>query len=340
MLNPDASLEAEKGLGFHVNIFKTYLKYTYYLVGQVLGLNTPDFMMIESMVIIADIQCLNARDFDFATFIARQINLSLLAMKNDTSKIYFPHYSLLMHMILFYGQDLGICPKEMTIRQLDNDNQPLPVQLWTSIWDCRFVRSNYIHFEEYFVKSLYKSYDQPCGSTLTHEVKRFLRLADIGRPKIIKHNWGDWYCFSNVTMIRVYGFEDSAFLLPKIVPNRIAYLEIIRQMGISNHIILNKHDKQPFMPGTICIDESTITRKEGHELTLNKLAHYNMKLGAPRKGFDPEGYINAARRKQKLGEYEHIPFVGDDLISNLDEKEAEMAIDNHNKEIEQKMRET
>lgn len=122
MLNLDAPMEVEEGLVLHIILFKTYLKYTYYSVGKVLGLNTPDFMMIESTVIAVDIQCLNARDFDFAPFIARQIYLSLLAMKNETSKIYFPYYSLLMHMILSYGQNLGIHPEEMTIRQLDNDN--------------------------------------------------------------------------------------------------------------------------------------------------------------------------------------------------------------------------
>lgn len=103
MLNHDAPLEAKEGLRFHVNLFKTYLKYTYYSVGQVQGLNTRDFMMIEFMVIVVEIQCLNARDWDFATFITRQIDLSLLSMKKDTFKIYFPHYSVLVHMILFYG---------------------------------------------------------------------------------------------------------------------------------------------------------------------------------------------------------------------------------------------
>lgn len=42
------------------------------------------------------------------------------------------------------------------------------------------------------------------------------------------HNWGDWYCLEDVTMIRVYGFEDAPFILPNMVPNRIAYLEIFR----------------------------------------------------------------------------------------------------------------
>lgn len=48
---------------------------------------------------------------------------------------------------------------------------------------------------------------------------------------------------------------------------------------------------------TVCIGEFMVTGKEGRELTLNKLVHYSMKLGAQRKGFDPKGYINAARKK-------------------------------------------
>lgn len=146
----------------------------------------------------------------------------------------------------------------MKIRRHDGNNHSLPIQLWTSIWDCRFVRSNYIHFEEYFVKTFYRFYSYPYHSALSEDVKRFLRPVDFGGPETIKYNWGDWYCFFNVTMIRVYGFEDAPLLLPKTVPNRIAYLEIIRQMGESNSMHLASHDKQSFLPGTLCIGEFVV----------------------------------------------------------------------------------
>lgn len=113
-------------------------------------------------------------------------------------------------------------------------------------------------------------------------------------------------------MIRVYGFEDSPLFFPKIVPNRIAYMEIIRKMGESNSMHLASHDKQSFMPGTLYIGEFVVNGREGKVLACNKLFHYNMKLGAPRKGFDPKGYIHSMRKRQKLGAYEHTPYLRDD----------------------------
>jgi hypothetical protein len=42
---------------------------------------------------------------------------------------------------------------------------------------------------------------------------------------------GGWYAFSDCTKIRAYRFEGTPYLLPKIVPNRVAYLEIMRQLA-------------------------------------------------------------------------------------------------------------
>lgn len=104
-------------------------------------------MRVESLIIVEDIQSLKAKEFDYAIFVAGQLETGLVAIQRDPSRIHFPHYSLLTHMVLFYGQELGLWPEEMKIRQCDNDEKPHPVQLWTSIWDCKFVRSSYIHFE-------------------------------------------------------------------------------------------------------------------------------------------------------------------------------------------------
>lgn len=77
LLNPDVPLKIKESPTFHVNIFKNYFKYTYYLVGQVLGLNTPYFMRIEFVVIVVDIQSHKAREFDYAIFVAKQLVLGL-----------------------------------------------------------------------------------------------------------------------------------------------------------------------------------------------------------------------------------------------------------------------
>lgn len=64
-----------------------------------------------------------------------------------------------------------------------------------------------------------------------------------------------------------------------------------------------------------------------------------MKKATPRKGFDPEGYIDFARKKVNLGKYAHIPYPHDVIIRNMEEREVELAIDGYNRKMEQKMRE-
>lgn len=166
-----------------------------------------------------------------------------MAIKNESPTMHFKHYFILMHMIFYYIKELGMWPEELRITKLDKFDQPLPVQLWTSIWVSRFINSNYVYFEEYFVKTLYRFYDYPCDYSLSNEIKRFLRPKDFNGPPTVGHHWGDWYCYIYSTMIRVYGFEDIPFLLPKIVPNRIAYLEIVRKMDYSNVMNLSAYEK-------------------------------------------------------------------------------------------------
>lgn len=107
----------------------------------------------------------------------------------------------------------------MRISQVDKEGATLPVQLWTAIWDSRFSNSSFIHFEEYFVKTLYKLYNHPYNYSLSEEIKRFLRPKDFNGP--IDHNWGDWYCLEGATMIRVHGFEDAPFIFPKTIPTEL-----------------------------------------------------------------------------------------------------------------------
>lgn len=75
---------------------------------------------------------------------------------------------------------------------------------------------------------MYKFFNYPCDHSLSYEIKRFLRPKDSNGPISVGHNWGDWYYFVDDTMIKVYGFEDTTFILPKTIPDRISYLEIVR----------------------------------------------------------------------------------------------------------------
>lgn len=85
-------------------------------------------------------------------------------------------------------------------------------------------------------------------------------------------------------MIMVYGFESTPFLTPKIVPNRIAYLEIVRKLDYSSVMNWSSFEKQSFMSSTPCFGDFTVLSKEGYDLILNKLSQFNLKKETPRKG--------------------------------------------------------
>ena len=40
---------------------------------------------------------------------------------------------------------------------------------------------------------------------------------------------GDWFCFEDCTLIRIYGFEGEPFRLPKFTTRRLFALEFLRQ---------------------------------------------------------------------------------------------------------------
>lgn len=167
-------------------------------------MDAPEYMSIVPMIITTDIQYHNSRPFDYASYIFKGLDLGLMAIKGGSSTFNLRHYSLLMQIVLYFGQDLGLWPPKMRISQFSKDGEALPIQLWTTVWDSRFANSSFIHFEKYFVKTLYKLYNHPCNYSLFEEIKRFLQPRDFNGP--IDHNWGDWYCLEGATMIRVYGF--------------------------------------------------------------------------------------------------------------------------------------
>lgn len=72
-------------------------------------------------------------------------------------------------------------------------------------------------------------------------------------------------------------------------------------MDYSSVMNLSAFGKKAFMPSTLCFKDFTILSKEGYDLILNKLLHFNLKRAPPRKGFDQEGYIDFARKKGELG---------------------------------------
>ena len=116
---------------------------------------------------------------------------------------------------------------------------------------------------------------------------------------------GDWFCFVDYKLVRVYGFEGEPFKLPKFTNRRLFALEFLRKRLISENDNFIKHKKasslkfvftlEPFVVKTILatniIDQ--ILRSMGFE--TNKALRYDPKkvmhqrrIDANFKGYDAE----------------------------------------------------
>lgn len=152
---------------FDVNLFSPYFKFTYYCTAYVLGMEASPLMDIFAMAICANIQSKGPRTFDYAYYLACAINHGLAKLKGDRVNVNFRYYSHLMHMLLYIGQDIGLWTQGLSIWEYDRAGIHKPVQLWLSARDQRYINSQYMHFEEYFVKPLYKLLGHPCDFSLS-----------------------------------------------------------------------------------------------------------------------------------------------------------------------------
>lgn len=178
----------------------------------------------------------------------------------------------------------------MNIHGKDGENQP--IQLWWSLWDSCFMRSHYIKFEDFFVQPLFRAFGVFFDGFFLEEIKRFLRPHEHGDTRV-NHNWGDWYVCKDFTYVRVFRFEGAPYMLPKPTPNKIAYLEIVRQMSVSNATHFGGAYKQLFLPGTVYFGDFTIVSKKPYEIIDKRLIEdYNLYEHTGRKNYDPKGYIH------------------------------------------------
>lgn len=82
---------------------------------------------------VADIQSQDAKPYDYVEYLSKAINSDLNAIKNNNEAINLKNYSLLMHMILYEGQVMGIWGEELRIKYLDSDGNSRLVKMWTSV---------------------------------------------------------------------------------------------------------------------------------------------------------------------------------------------------------------
>ena len=63
-------------------------------------------------------------------------------------------------------------------------------------------------------------------------LKCFIRPMDYDVKPSKCHNMGDIYFYNNTTIIRIYGFPGRPFVLPRYVPLRIGFLEVMREIAM------------------------------------------------------------------------------------------------------------
>ena len=114
---------------------------------------------------------------------------------------------------------------------------------------------------------------------------------------------GDWFCFADYTLIRVYGFEGEPFKLPKFASRRLFALEFLRQRLVAENDNFIKHKKasswkfvftlEPFVVKSIFVANiiDQILRSIGFE--ADKSLRY-----------DPKGVMNQRRMEANFRGYD------------------------------------
>lgn len=149
------------------------------------------------------------------SFIIDSMNNQLVnAKKGELKSFKFHHYSLLMHLILFYN--IGYISPDFIDQTFDEFGE-LPVQRWTRIWDKNFFYSNVFIFFNSFNSTIMRQLDHAFFRA-PNVLKTFLRPLFLEEKTKLDHNWGSIFLFNECTLMRVFACPQPPHLLPKYLP--------------------------------------------------------------------------------------------------------------------------
>ena len=83
----------------------------------------------------------------------------------------------------------------MKLNLRESNGEMKLVQMWTLVWDCRVSASYYLTFEDHFLQCLYTFFGHQSFSSISLDIKRFLRPRKSGLGDKIKHKWRNWYAY-------------------------------------------------------------------------------------------------------------------------------------------------
>ena len=116
-----------------LSYFCAYFQKIVFELNKLLGVDGSMDASPTLYVIALDIQDPHTNvGYDFGTFIDDSIHQKMVtAQQGDLGNFKFLHYSLLMHLILFYN----VCHVDSSfIEALDNFREAFLVQRWTRLW--------------------------------------------------------------------------------------------------------------------------------------------------------------------------------------------------------------
>lgn len=112
-------------------------------------------------------------------------------------------------------------------------------------------------------------------------------------------------------------------MLQNCVPNQKTYLEIVRQLSVSNANNFGDLRKQAFLSGTLSFGDFTIISTKANDVIDKKLMEeFNLFKHFARKNYNPEGYIQCCKKRQNLGDYLHASLEAEDIFRNIEDAEA------------------
>lgn len=306
---------------FECEEFEDYLKNTYYCLNQVLAQDFGVRIAPDLLVMVVDIQEYNRNTgFDYANFVAQQTHEDFLNLKKEVLPLYFPHYSLLMHMLLWEGDYEW--KRKLNLRIMDSENDAIPVQMWTYIWDQDCSNSYYILFVGLVRHDILKSLGVAPRFKISLEIRSLMCQKDI-LGSAATHNWADWFFYSKYTLIRVYGAKVAPHCLPLYVSDKLDFIELMWKIDVMDYEMFRK-DRKGFVVYPQCsFSYFKVIALEGYEKMGIMVNNLRMPIDEVRV-FDPEIFVAGRRRKKNLGIIHHDFFYKDDVLRNLTSDEVVM----------------
>lgn len=224
MFKPDISPSKFSFL-YDISLFNQTLQAIFSLLSQILGLQ-DDKLVTEIMVGTVCLVSQSTKKFSliFDQYLVEKISYQLGHLNSD-GKV-FNYQTLLMLMVII--ENLDVLKKIEPINFSDSTNLS--------------QRNATIYFF-IFAGSVMPALHNLIFGSFMQRISEDLKLLLQNPVETI----GDWFCFENYTVIRVYGFEGEPIRLPRFTSRRLFSLEYLRQRLVAENDNFIKHKKSSSM---------------------------------------------------------------------------------------------